>query len=312
MWLFDGGSILSELIGGYEDQTPMPVVRNWPMAQVIGDNIFAYGGKTTSGGGEGNTTNTTLKYDFNTKQWLFVRNGPVARVAGVTVEHEGKMHLFGGWIRGGVRFLGDHHIYDSTQDVWTTGPTGPNGRIIPSWIKIGNYAYLYGGYGYPPSGGSSTRLRDHWRYDLVNGTWLRLPDAPMARNAHATVPYKNGYLVIGGVGSEASTVPLVDVYYYDVPSNTWTKLPDFPIGINNGGAFEYAGGIYHFGGESGANFVNQINALYKLDPIAETWSVIANMEFTARRFAALKYRGEVYMLGGDINGEVTNRLIKLT
>lgn len=310
MWILDGGSIRGALAGGYVDETPMPVGRSWPMAQVIGDRIYAYGGKTSSGGGESNATNTTLMYDFVGKQWSYVRSGPFARVAAGSVEYNNKMHLFGGWISSTPRFLDDHHIYTAETDLWSTGLKGPKGRIIPSWVRLGKYAYLFGGYGYT-TGGTAARLVDHWRYDLEAGVWLRLPDGPAARNAHAAVPYEDGYLVIGGIGAQVSNLPLPSVFYYNAVENSWTSLPDFPLGVSYGMAFDYMGEIYHVGGESGADFVTKLNRLYKLDPATKNWDLVANMDFTSRRCATLKYGGDVYLLGGDIDGRASNRLIRL-
>ena len=131
---------------------------------VIGDSSRVY----LFGGYNGNSwLNDLWMFDIETKMWSCIQEssdattggaddaalltsgstGPSRRFGYVSVVHDNKFVLFGGF--DGTRWLNDMFEFDLGTNRWKTVSAGgalPSVRSCPAWAKDDTHVYIHGGY----------------------------------------------------------------------------------------------------------------------------------------------------------------------
>lgn len=188
-----------------------------------------------------------------------------------------------------------HGVWDERADL--DGP--PRGYALS--FTIGNYGYLFGGYG------SKTSLNDLWRYNIEENGWVE-----MAQNA-AVVPPKrhwamgfalNGKLYVTTGAVRYQTDYLSDTWEYDPSTDSWTQMDDFPGGERYGG-LGFALGNYGYAGCGKDIDKNYMKDIYRFDPTASPgnqWTRVDNVPFKKRVFSTTwVYNNEAYIVCGANN-----------
>lgn len=126
---------------------------------------------------------------------------PTRRFGYVSVVHDGKFVLFGGF--DGSRWLNDMYVFDFLTATWTQiqarGPM-PSARSCPAWAKSDTHVFIQGGYD------GVERKSDFFALDLQTYTWTEMPclgTPPSPRYFHACCLFDNRMYLYGGYsGSE--------------------------------------------------------------------------------------------------------------
>lgn len=231
--------------------------------------------------------NDLWKYDIETKHWTCIQesSGPVRadepndgdaagavlgkvptrRFGYVSVVHDGKFVLFGGF--DGSRWLNDMYVFDFSTATWTEiqalGAL-PSARSCPAWAKDATHVYIQGGYD------GVERKSDFFALDLETYTWTEMPclgAPPSPRYFHSCCLYGNRMYLYGGYsGSER----LADMYAYDFDTNHWSQVDctggDAPSGRSSLVAQVHDNSIYVFGGYNGTTVLNDFFR-FRLKPI---------------------------------------------
>lgn len=131
---------------------------------------------------------------------------PSRRFGYVSVVHNGKLVLFGGF--DGTRWLADMHVFDFSSKRWTevvaTG-TLPTARSCPAWAKDENFVYIQGGYD------GMERKSDFFALDLSTYTWHAMPSLgtpPSPRYFHSCCLYGSKMYLYGKYGSTVHALSL--------------------------------------------------------------------------------------------------------
>jgi leucine-zipper-like transcriptional regulator 1 len=231
--------------------------------------------------------NDLWKYDIETKCWTCIQesSGPVRadepndgdaasnvigkvptrRFGYVSVVHDGKFVLFGGF--DGSRWLNDMYVFDFPTATWTEiQAVGvlPSARSCPAWAKDATHVYIQGGYD------GVERKSDFFALDLETYTWTEMPclgTPPSPRYFHSCCLYGNRMYLYGGYsGSER----LADMYAYDFDTNHWSQVDyasgNAPMGRSSLVAQVHDNSIYVFGGYNGTNVLNDFFR-FRLKPI---------------------------------------------
>lgn len=218
------------------------------------DQVVAAGG----GGGEHNNI-----VDNNN-----IRNnstGPSRRFGYVSVVHDNKFVLFGGF--DGSRWLNDMFEFDLITKTWkTVNASGrlPSVRSCPAWVKDDTHVYIHGGYD------GIERKADFFACDLRTYTWSELPckgTPPSPRYFHSCCIHGNKLYTYGGYsGSER----LADMFAYDFETNHWSEVDcsngDCPSGRSSLVAQVYENSLYIFGGYNGMAVLNDFYK-FRLKPV---------------------------------------------
>lgn len=176
-----------------------------------------------------------------------VNTGPSRRFGYVSVVHDNKFVLFGGF--DGTRWLNDMFEFDLVTNTWKTVQASgrlPSVRSCPAWIKDENYVYIHGGYD------GVERKADFFACDLRTYTWSELPckgTPPSPRYFHSCCIHGNKLYTYGGYsGSER----LADMFAYDFETNHWCEVDcskgECPSGRSSLVAQVYENSLYIFGG----------------------------------------------------------------
>ena len=189
--------------------TPMPTGRAGLAAAVVGNAIYAIGGRTLTGGpcssGGFAELATVERYDIDTDTWSAVAPLPTPRsdLAAATVG--GKIYVFGG-CRGAISVLADVDVYDPVTNTWSSAPTDlPTARAAMYAVaRKGNEVYVIGGWD-----GIGFGLATNEAYKVSKDSWTTgLPPMPTPRAEHGAVGHGGRIYIVGGAqpGFGASVV----------------------------------------------------------------------------------------------------------
>lgn len=263
---------------------------------VIGDSSRMY----LFGGYNGSTwLNDLWMFDIDTQRWTCIQessegmsdevssalgqlerqraqliNGPSRRFGYVSVVHENKFVLFGGF--DGARWLNDMFEFDLQTNIWQkveAKGTLPSVRSCPAWAKDDRYVYIHGGYD------GVERKADFFACDLSTYTWTELPCkgvAPSPRYFHSCCIHGNKLYTYGGYnGSDR----LADMLAYDFETNHWSEVDctngERPSGRSSLVAQVYENSLYIFGGYNGSTVLNDFYK-FRLKPVNIPPSALVN------------------------------------
>jgi len=165
---------------------------------VVGNAIFAIGGRSATGGPcTGGPLTSVERYDVDTNTWTSVASLPAARsdLAAATVG--GKIYVFGGCDASGT-FLSDVDVYDPETNTWTTGlapmPTARAGMYAVA--TKGGTVYVIGGHN---PGLSAIGLSTNESYKVSMNTWTPgLLAMPTPRAETGAVGAGGRIYIVGG------------------------------------------------------------------------------------------------------------------
>mmetsp|Transcript_19665 Transcript_19665/g.25484 ORF Transcript_19665/g.25484 Transcript_19665/m.25484 type:complete len:699 (-) Transcript_19665:135-2231(-) len=180
---------------------------------------------------------------------------PSRRFGYVSVVHEGKFILFGGF--DGTKWLNDMYEFDFKLKNWRQIDAKgvlPSVRSCPAWASNESQLFVQGGYD------GVDRKADMYACDLTTYTWKEMPclgTPPSPRYFHSCCLHGNKMFVYGGYsGSER----LSDMYAYDFETNHWSEVDcsngDMPSGRSSLVAQIYKNCMYIFGGYNGSCVLN--------------------------------------------------------
>ena len=134
---------------------------------------------------------------------------PTRRFGYVSVVHDGKFVLFGGF--DGSRWLNDMYVFDFLTATWTQiqarGPM-PSARSCPAWAKSDTHVFIQGGYD------GVERKSDFFALDLQTYTWTEMPclgTPPSPRYFHACCLFDNRMYLYGGYSGSERLADMVNV-----------------------------------------------------------------------------------------------------
>jgi hypothetical protein len=194
----------------------MPTPRAGLAAAVVGDDIYAIGGRRSPGGpcsqGPGGQLATVEQYHIPTGRWTTVAPLPVARSDLGAATVDGKIYVFGGCrVAPGepIHFLGSVGVYDPATDKWSGAPADlPTPRAAMYGVAaIGSRIFVEGGWngGEEPLGANEIYSVRHDNYEI--GARMLTPRAEMGVVPHAGRVYTvGGALPAFGLSSHANQV----------------------------------------------------------------------------------------------------------
>ncbi len=179
--------------------SPLPTARMGLAAAVVGNSIYAIGGRTGSGPNSGGKVNVVERYDIATDTWAAVSPLPSARsdLAAATVG--GKIYVFGGFDNTGA-VLNTVDVYDPVTDTWTSGlapmPTARGAMYAVG--SSGGRIYVIGGWdGIFPFNATVGATVE--AYKVAQDKWITgLTPMPTARAETGAASHGGRIFVVGG------------------------------------------------------------------------------------------------------------------
>jgi Kelch motif protein len=174
----------------------MPVGRAGLGVAVVGDAIYAIGGRTATGGPcTGGPLSDVERYDIASDTWTTVAPLPSPRSDLAASVVGGKVYVFGG-CRTQASILHDVDVYDPVTDTWDTSPADmPTARAgMYAVANKGGTVYVIGGWD-----GVGTGLNTNEAYKVARDVWTTgLLPMPTARAESGAAGHGGRIYIVGG------------------------------------------------------------------------------------------------------------------
>ena len=223
--------------------------------------------------------------------WVRLPSAPLQRTEVVAAAAGRSLYAIGGFVPG-PRTTAAVERYDLDRRRWSrvaplplavnhSGAAGWDGRV-----------YVMGGY--TDRTGLAAPTARLYRYTPRANSWARLPDAPVARGAHALAASGGRLYAIGGVLADGAVTSRLDVY--DIRRRRWTRGPDMGQAREHLGAAAAGGFVYAVAGRAaGGNF----RTLERFDPRRRRWDRLPAMKRERGGNSAAAAAGRIVAFGGE-------------
>lgn len=176
---------------------PMPTARDGLGAAVVGDSIYAIGGRSqTFGPCTGFPPLATVeRYDIATNTWTTVAPLPTPRSDIGAIDHGGKIYVFGGCTGFGPGTVSNEvDIYDRNTNLWTLGAPMPTARAAFYGIGIkGDSIYVMGGEDATGAPSPANEV-----YDVAHDSWSTATPLPNPRGEMGVASHGGRIYTVGG------------------------------------------------------------------------------------------------------------------
>lgn len=173
---------------------PMPTPRAGLGAAVVGDTLFALGGRTGAVPGSGLPLPSAEAYDIDAGIWIPVAPMPIPAMDTAAVAKGGKIYVIGG--AGGPDPVGPLldtvQIYNVAKNTWTLGAPMPTARANLALATCGNVILALGGRTGPAVLGAAGNTATVEAYEISKNAWVTgLTPMPTAKSEHGAVTHGN-------------------------------------------------------------------------------------------------------------------------
>jgi N-acetylneuraminic acid mutarotase len=174
---------------------PMPTGRTGLAAAVVGDAIFAIGGRRDIGGPcSGRPLARVERYGIATNSWRRVAPLPVRRSDIGAIAHGGKIYVFGGCTRGPSTVSHQVEIYNPVTNTWAKGAPMPTARAGFYGVGIvGGNIYVMGGIN---AAGRPSRANEV--YNIAHNTWRKATSMRHPRGEMGVTSHGGRIFTVGG------------------------------------------------------------------------------------------------------------------
>ena len=239
---------------------PLAMGRGESAYSPVTNSVYVFGGSSQTNP----NLNTTFIYNIGTNTWTTGSPMPEARswLNAAYYAANNKIYVIGGVVSGGTGIFEQNQVweYDPVANTWDTSrQSAPVGLGGSTEGIIGQYIYIAGGYG--TAGGGTT---NHYRYDILNNTWVSLAPLPFPNfnPVGASVGGKN-YVIGGGNPFNGYDASFNTTLSYDPATNVWTNGPSTNVAHSYGSGTAIGNRLLIFGGYTGSSGTNiaEINEL---------------------------------------------------
>ncbi|GBP72331.1 Actin-binding protein IPP [Eumeta japonica] len=199
----------------WEEVAPMHFHRSAPGVAVIGNRLYAVGGR-----GSRNLLANGEAYDPVSNKWSRIADMSKPRRSFGLVALHNKLYAFGGV--GDLNREASVEVYDPELDEWTVVGEMPEPRCGMGVVSYDGAAYLVGG-----STQTQGYTNDLLHYNPVTGEWRRLAPLKHARGCTAAVVLDSRLYVVGGgaiPGDSDEFIPSNRVECYIFAKNEWEVI----------------------------------------------------------------------------------------
>jgi N-acetylneuraminic acid mutarotase len=191
-------------------------------------------------------TDASFRLAPGAQTWEPIASLPEARGLGGAAVLDGLVYLVGGAGLGGG-YLDATLVYDPATDSYSEGPPLPTTRDHLS--VVAHEGRIYALVGRSNAGGAWDDIEAVEAWDVANGTWMRLADAPLGRGGQGAGVLADGRIaLVGGERAEGEFTVFDAAHAYDPATDAWTELPPLPQPLHGMAAGSWEGTLYLMGG----------------------------------------------------------------
>lgn len=239
-----------------------------------------------------------------TLSWTTKANAPVKLSEGAGVTIASKLYVFGGYDVTSPKYQATSRVsaYDPATNMWSNAAPMPLRLTHIGLTTDGQrYAYVAGGYRTNADGNQTFAVNNVYRFDVINNTWLTLPNLPAARGAGAMQLVDGKLFYFGGVS--ADRVDRTNTYVLNLNNTAagWTEKAALPAMKNHLASATVGGLIYAIGGQIGTNdSTGNQSTVYRYDPTANQWTAVASLPQVRSHIggSTFVHNGKIFVAGG--------------
>ena len=169
---------------------------------------------------------------------------------------------------------------------WSQGADQPEAASESAATRIGNFAYVAGGFGDPAG---------FKRFDLDRNSWTTLAQLPGGRD-HLFVLALDATVFVAGGNDNGTRASPANGWRYVEAENRWVEVPELPRYVQAGSAA--LGGFGYFG--------NVVGGFMQFDPRTGARREVRGDVVTSRDHSQLvSFQGELWMIGGRSSTRTT-------
>lgn len=191
--------VYDPILNAWEGLMPMPTPRAGLAAVVVGDKLFAVGGRTGFSPGTGDALDCLEAYDIEAGTWgpgCGSPDGlaplPIPVMDTTASAHGNKIYVFGGQDKSG-NLSTAVQIYNVAKNTWTLGKPMPTPRANLAAAACGNVLVVTGG-----RTASQDRTDIVEAYQLPKGKWFAgLKPMPTVKSEHGGVSHGGKIYAVG-------------------------------------------------------------------------------------------------------------------
>jgi N-acetylneuraminic acid mutarotase len=181
----------------WKSLAPMPTARDGLGAAVVGDSIYAIGGRSQTLGPCTGVAPlaTNERYNIASNTWMAVAPLPTPRSDVGVIAHGGKIYVFGGCTGPGASTAtSEVDIYDPTKNSWSSGAPLPTPRSGFYGIGIkGDTIYVMGGLDRTGAASAANEA-----YNIAHNSWSEATPLPFPRGEMGVVSHGGRIYLVGG------------------------------------------------------------------------------------------------------------------
>jgi hypothetical protein len=186
---------------------------------------------------------------------------------------------------------------DAATSAWSAGPAMPRRALDPGVTALGLELVVAGGFDTRAAAGQDITSRVDV-YDTADGTWGRLPDAPV-RWTGINLAAIGGTLYLTGGLEGAQRVARGESFALDPIDHVWRALPPMPPGYERGaaGVVTAPGRIYLLGG---ASSTGAVASCLEFDIATRTWLHLPDLPAPLAHPAAIRRSDGTLIVAGGL------------
>jgi N-acetylneuraminic acid mutarotase len=302
--------------GKWEPAKAFPIPMEESVGAAVNGKLYILQGLTDGGF---QPMGVVYVFDPATSEWTKKKEMPLAAHHVMTVVHNGKIYLFGGFSRPGKELawqpIDNAWEYTPETDSWKALGPLPTRRGAGGAAVINGKIYVIGGASTLP-GASDPAIRfdgqprdsvlgTNEEYDPATNTWKGRAPMPTARNHFLTAVVGDKIYAIGGrLGStfitRSSNTEVTEEY--DVAQDVWRTRAAMPTARSGVAGGVYNGKIYVAGGEfQNDKIMAAFRAFEAYDPATNTWEgSLPRMRIPRHGFAGAVIGDQLHVVGGGI------------
>jgi N-acetylneuraminic acid mutarotase len=302
--------------GKWEPAKAFPIPMEESVGAAVNGKLYILQGLTDGGF---QPMGVVYVFDPATSEWTKKKEMPLAAHHVMTVVHNGKIYLFGGFSRPGKELawqpIDNAWEYTPETDSWKALGPLPTRRGAGGAAVINGKIYVIGGASTLP-GASDPAIRfdgqprdsvlgTNEEYDPATNTWKGRAPMPTARNHFLTAVVGDKIYAIGGrLGStfitRSSNTEVTEEY--DVAQDVWRTRAAMPTARSGVAGGVYNGKIYVAGGEfQNDKIMAAFRAFEAYDPATNTWDgSLPRMRIPRHGFAGAVIGDQLHVVGGGI------------
>jgi hypothetical protein len=186
---------------------------------------------------------------------------------------------------------------DAATSAWSAGPAMPRRALDPGVTALGLELVVAGGFDTGAAAGQDITSRVDV-YDTADGTWSRLPDAPV-RWTGINLAAIGGTLYLAGGLEGPQRVARGESFALDPIDHVWRALPPMPPGYERGaaGVVTAPGRIYLLGG---ASSTGAVASCLEFDIATRTWLHLPDLPAPLAHPAAIRRSDGTLIVAGGL------------